>query len=158
MARLCCSSVTLLLVIVTLCLLPLKAHSSRCECLEEESVIDKTEARKLHIVAIFAILAASTIGCFIPALGRWFPAISPEKDYFFLIKAFAAGVILATGFIHILPDAVEKLTSPCLPESPWQDFPFASFGAMIAAIGTHVTLYIVYMSRTRVYLSSTKFL
>ncbi|XP_078158955.1 zinc transporter 5-like isoform X2 [Carex rostrata] len=136
MAKLCCSSVTLLLLLVILCLLPLTAHSSECECSEEDSDIDKMEARKLHIVAIFAILAASTIGCSIPALGRWFPAISPEKDYFFLIKAFAAGVILATGFIHILPDAIEKLTSPCLPESPWKDFPFAGFGAMIAAIGT----------------------
>ncbi|KAF3340957.1 zinc transporter 8-like protein [Carex littledalei] len=136
MAKLRCSSVTLLLLLVTLCLLPLLAHSSECECSEEDSDIDKTEARKLHIVAIFAILAASTIGCSIPALGRWIPAISPDKDYYFLIKAFAAGIILATGFIHILPDAIEKLTSPCLPESPWQDFPFAGFGAMIAAIGT----------------------
>lgn len=126
-------SVTFLLF--TLCLLPLTAHSSGCECSEEDSGTDKTEARKLHIIAIFTILAASAVGCSIPALGRWFPAISPEKDYFFLIKAFAAGVILATGFIHILPDAVEKLTSPCLPDSPWQDFPFAGFGAMVAAIG-----------------------
>ncbi|KAE8680330.1 Zinc transporter 3 [Hibiscus syriacus] len=31
-----------------------------------------------------------------------------------MIKAFAAGVILATGFVHILPDAFESLTSPCI--------------------------------------------
>ncbi|KAL0306087.1 UNVERIFIED_CONTAM: Zinc transporter 1 [Sesamum radiatum] len=53
-----------------------------------------------------------------------------------MIKAFAAGVILATGFIHILPDAFRTLTSPCLGENPWGKFPFAGFVAMMAAIGT----------------------
>ncbi|KAK0598791.1 hypothetical protein LWI29_038032 [Acer saccharum] len=52
------------------------------------------------------------------------------------IKAFAAGVILATGFIHILPDAFESLTSPCLNENPWRRFPFSGFVAMMSAIGT----------------------
>ncbi|CAK7356420.1 unnamed protein product [Dovyalis caffra] len=55
---------------------------------------------------------------------------------FFLIKAFAAGVILATGFIHILPDAFGSLTSPCLGQNPWGRFPFAGFVAMLSAIGT----------------------
>ncbi|OAY76870.1 Zinc transporter 8 [Ananas comosus] len=66
------------------------------------------------------------------------PLLRPETDVFFVVKAFAAGVILATGFIHILPDAFDKLTSSCLPDSPWQDFPFAGFGAMVAAIATLV--------------------
>ncbi|KAJ1696372.1 hypothetical protein LUZ63_004884 [Rhynchospora breviuscula] len=123
-------------LLVTLSFLPLTVHSASCDCSEDDSGRNKTEARKLHIIAIVTILSASAVGCAIPALGRWFPAISPEKDYFFLIKAFAAGVILATGFIHILPDAFDKLTSPCLPESPWQDFPFAGFGAMVAAMCT----------------------
>ena len=53
-----------------------------------------------------------------------------------MVKAFAAGVILATGFVHILPDAYESLTSPCLKENPWGKFPFTGFVAMIASIGT----------------------
>lgn len=64
------------------------------------------------------------------------PALSPEKDIFFIIKAFAAGVILSTGFIHVLPDAFENLTSPCLKEHPWGDFPFTGFVAMCTAMGT----------------------
>lgn len=52
------------------------------------------------------------------------------------MKAFAAGVILATGFIHILPNAFESLTSPCLKEHPWADFPFTGFVAMVATIAT----------------------
>jgi ZIP Zinc transporter len=91
------------------------------------------------IAAIFTILWAGAIGCTIPVLGRWFPAVSLYKDYFFCIKTFAAGDILATGFIHILPDALEKLTSPCLPQSPRQDFPFGGFVAMVAALGAYMT-------------------
>ncbi|KAJ6772452.1 METAL TRANSPORT PROTEIN [Salix koriyanagi] len=53
-----------------------------------------------------------------------------------MIKAFAAGVILATGFIHILPDAFDSLTSPCLAQKPWGGFPFTGFVAMMTAIGT----------------------
>ena len=79
------------------------------------------------------------LGCCLPVLGRRVPALRADGDVFFLVKAFAAGVILATGFIHILPDAFEKFTSECLPEGgPWQDFPFAGFGAMVGAIGTLV--------------------
>nr|POE75036.1 isoform 2 of zinc transporter 8 [Quercus suber] len=50
-----------------------------------------------------------------------------------MIKAFAAGVILATGFIHILPDAFESLSSPCLGQNPWGNFPFTGFVAMLSA-------------------------
>jgi solute carrier family 39 (zinc transporter), member 1/2/3 len=133
------------LLVITLCLLPLTAYSAGCDCSEDNSGRDKTEARKWHIAAIFTILSAGAIGSAIPALGRWFPAVSPDKDYFFYIKAFAAGVILATGFIHILPDALEKLTSPCLPQSPWQDFPFGGFVAMVAALGAYRTVKYVYV-------------
>ncbi|PQQ16066.1 zinc transporter 8 [Prunus yedoensis var. nudiflora] len=69
-------------------------------------------------------------------LGRPSRLCTPDRNIFFLIKAFAAGVILSTGFIHVLPDAFEKLTSPCLKENPWGKFPFTGFVAMVAAIGT----------------------
>ncbi|XP_062189710.1 zinc transporter 8-like [Phragmites australis] len=100
---------------------------------------DRARAKTLKIAAFFSILICGALGCCLPVLGRRVPVMRPEGDVFFLIKAFAAGVILATGFIHILPDAFDKLTSPCLPAGgPWQDFPFAGFGAMVGAIGTLV--------------------
>ncbi|XP_054791369.1 zinc transporter 1-like [Prosopis cineraria] len=52
-----------------------------------------------------------------------------------MIKAFAAGVILSTGFIHVLPDAFDKLRSPRLGDHPWK-FPFTGFVAMCTAMGT----------------------
>ncbi|KAK4355794.1 hypothetical protein RND71_024765 [Anisodus tanguticus] len=107
-----------------------------CTCDVEDEERNKSEALKYKMVALASILVASAIGVCIPVLGKAIPALSPERNFFFIIKAFAAGVILATGFIHVLPDAIERLTSPCLKEHPWGDFPFSGFIAMVAAMGT----------------------
>ena len=108
-----------------------------CEASTDEGN-DKGRALTLKIVAIFCILVASSAGCAIPSLGRRFPALRPDTDLFVAVKAFAAGVILATAFVHILPDAFDKLGSPCLVNGPWQKFPFTGLIAMLAAIATLV--------------------
>lgn len=105
-------------------------------CAGEESGEDSSAARKLKIVAIFAIFFSGSIGILSPIIGNSLAFLKPESNFFFLVKAFAAGVILATGFIHILPESFERLGSDCLPENPWHNFPFAGFVAMLAAIGT----------------------
>ncbi|PKA50588.1 Zinc transporter 5 [Apostasia shenzhenica] len=112
---------------------------------------NRSKAIPLKIAAIFSILAAGAVGVSLPSLGRWIPPLRPQADLFFAVKAFAAGVILATGFVHILPDAFDSLTSPCLSPSPWQHFPFAGFVAMAAAIGTLMldTIATGYFSRER---------
>ncbi|XP_014522941.1 zinc transporter 8 [Vigna radiata var. radiata] len=109
---------------------------AECTCDEEDEERDKGKAMRYKIAALVSILIASAVGVCIPLLGKVVPALSPEKNVFFLVKAFAAGVILATGFIHVLPDAFENLTSPCLKEHPWGDFPFTGFVAMCTAMGT----------------------
>ena len=119
-----------------LLLLPLLI-SAQCTCESDpEEQSSRTGATRYKLAAIFSILAASLIGVALPTLGKKIPALRPENDVFFAVKAFAAGVILATGFIHVLPDAFESLTSPCLGESPWGSFPFSGFVAMLSAIGT----------------------
>ncbi|CAN1810056.1 Zinc transporter 1 [Linum perenne] len=90
------------------------------------------------LVAICSILIASAIGVSLPILCRNIPTLHPDSKLFFLIKAFAAGVILATGFVHILPDAFESLSSPCLSENPWSRFPFPGFVAMVSAVITMI--------------------
>ncbi|KAM1032433.1 hypothetical protein ACFX2I_036014 [Malus domestica] len=110
--------------------------SAGCECNSETVDHDKFKVLKFKLVAISSILIASFLGVSLPMLGKKIPALNPENDIFFMIKAFAAGVILATGFIHVLPDAFESLTSPCLSETPWGNFPFTGFIAMLSAIGT----------------------
>ncbi|XP_061346517.1 zinc transporter 8-like [Gastrolobium bilobum] len=107
-----------------------------CTCDPGDDVRDKAKALRYKIAALVSILICSAVGVCIPFLGKIIPALSPEKDIFFVTKAFAAGVILATGFIHVLPDAFNDLTSPCLNAHPWGDFPFTGFVAMCTAMGT----------------------
>lgn len=107
-----------------------------CSCDPEDEDRNKKEALKYKMAALASILVASAIGVCIPVLGKAIPALSPERNFFFIIKAFAAGVILSTGFIHVLPDAFGSLTSPCLAEHPWGDFPFSGFIAMVSALAT----------------------
>jgi zinc transporter 1/2/3 len=107
-----------------------------CTCDTDDGDRDKHQALQYKLAAVASILIAGAIGVCIPILGKTIPALRPEKGVFFLIKAFAAGVILSTGFIHVLPDAFESLTSPCLDEKPWRTFPFAGFVAMTSAILT----------------------
>jgi len=122
-------------ILIFLVVLPILVRAE-CTCDAEDEDRDKGKAMRYKITALVSILIASAIGVCIPLLGKVIPALSPEKDIFFIIKAFAAGVILATGFIHVLPDAFENLTSPCLKEHPWGDFPFTGFVAMCTAMGT----------------------
>ncbi|XP_031497178.1 zinc transporter 8-like [Nymphaea colorata] len=105
-------------------------------CSPDDGCRDKHGALKLKIAALVSILVCSSIGVLLPLAGKFVPALRPERDAFFAVKSFAAGVILATGFIHVLPDAFESLSSSCLSEQPWQDFPFTGFIAMVSAMGT----------------------
>ncbi|KAI3498656.1 hypothetical protein L1887_34433 [Cichorium endivia] len=107
-----------------------------CTCELEEISGNNSRVLKYKLIALASILIAGGVGVSLPFAGNIFPALRPEKDGFFIVKAFASGVILATGFIHILPDAFESLTSPCLKEHPWGDFPFTGFVAMVATILT----------------------
>ncbi|KAL5713595.1 hypothetical protein ACHQM5_015657 [Ranunculus cassubicifolius] len=125
----------LIFSIFLLLLLPVAVYGE-CTCdVEEGNDTNKTKSLSLKIGAITSILFFGAIGVSIPILSKIFPAFEPGKDFFYMIKAFAAGVILATGFIHVLPEAFERLTSPCLKENPWGNFPFTGFIAMMAAIG-----------------------
>ncbi|XP_074307232.1 zinc transporter 1-like [Silene latifolia] len=108
-----------------------------CACDSRDLSSDnKTLKLKFKLGALCAILGSGGLGVALPLVGKRVSFLRPENDIFFIIKAFAAGVILATGFIHILPEAFESLSSPCLPESPWRVFPFAGLVAMAASIGS----------------------
>ncbi|XP_020089530.1 zinc transporter 7-like [Ananas comosus] len=107
---------------------------------EEEGCRDDAAALRLKLAAMAAILVAGMVGVAIPlAAGRKRRRLlSTESGFFALAKAFAAGVILATGFVHMLHDAEAALTDPCLPRFPWRRFPFSGFVAMAAALATLV--------------------
>lgn len=51
-----------------------------------------------------------------------------------MLAPYAAGVVLATGFVHVLPDANTALSNPCLGFTT--DYPVAFTLAAFAAILT----------------------
>uniref|UniRef100_A0A5B7BFT5 Putative ZIP family metal transporter n=1 Tax=Davidia involucrata TaxID=16924 RepID=A0A5B7BFT5_DAVIN len=103
---------------------------------ELEACRNDSIALILKVVAIAAILTAGVTGVAIPLLGKKRRFLRTDSNLFFAAKAFAAGVILATGFVHMLPGATSSLTDTCLPKYPWSKFPFSGFFAMMAALAT----------------------
>jgi hypothetical protein len=56
-----------------------------------------------------------------------------RQDLISIIVLTAAGVVLATGFVHVLPDANSALSNTCLnfnTDYPWA-FAIAAFAALI---------------------------
>ncbi|KAL2525620.1 zinc transporter 4 precursor [Abeliophyllum distichum] len=101
-----------------------------------EGCRDDSFALVLKMVAIAAILVAGVCGVAIPLAGKKRRFLQTDSNLFVAAKAFAAGVILATGFVHMLPDATSALTNSCLPKLPWSKFPFSGFIAMMASLAT----------------------
>lgn len=134
MAKLAAAALYALLLAVSL--LPVLV-TAECDCSDDAAAgRDKAGALRLKVVAIFCILAGGAVGAAVPSLGHSrLPALRPDTDLFLAVKAFAGGVILATGLVHILPAAFDALGSPCLA-GPWNKFPFAGMVAMLAAIAT----------------------
>ncbi|XP_027359241.1 probable zinc transporter 12 [Abrus precatorius] len=114
---------------------------SKCHCDNQTQGSDHkvSEALKYKLIAMASVSVASLIGVCLPIFAKNFSLVNPKNDLYLLVKAFAAGVILATGFVHILPEAFEALTNPCIGEKPWRMFPFSGFVAMV---GSTVTLII----------------
>ncbi|KAK7271350.1 hypothetical protein RJT34_27165 [Clitoria ternatea] len=133
------SIITISKLLCALCALLPTLASGDCTCdttTEEGQKSEPSEILHYKIGSIASVLVAGALGVSLPLLSKRIPNLHPKNDIFFMVKAFAAGVILATGFIHILPEAFESLTSPCLKENPWGKFPFTGFVAMLSSIGT----------------------
>ncbi|KAK1582628.1 hypothetical protein Q3G72_016848 [Acer saccharum] len=62
-----------------------------CTCDTEDEDRNKSQALKLKFAVIASILVTGAIGVCLPMLGKAIPALSPEKNIFFIIKTFAAG-------------------------------------------------------------------
>ncbi|XVF89093.1 hypothetical protein PTKIN_Ptkin19aG0103000 [Pterospermum kingtungense] len=110
--------------------------NTACKSSELEVCRDESAAFKLKLIAIASILLAGVAGIAIPLIGRHRKFLRTDGSLFVAAKAFAAGVILATGFVHMLSGGTDALTDPCLPKYPWSKFPFSGFFAMIAALIT----------------------
>lgn len=114
----------------------MSTHTCGGDAADAEGCRDEKAALILKVVAVASILITGIVGVAIPLVGKNRCFLRTDSNLFFAAKAFAAGVILATGFVHMLPDASSALTDPCLPKYPWSKFPFSGFFAMIAALAT----------------------
>ncbi|KAF2302883.1 hypothetical protein GH714_010118 [Hevea brasiliensis] len=112
------------------------SESDQCETETSNHCDDKEKALSPKIIAILSILVTSMIGVGAPLFTRSIPALNPERNLFVIVKTFAAGIILATGFMHVLLDSFDILSLSCLKENPWHKFPFTGFVAMLSAIIT----------------------
>lgn len=98
---------------------------------------DGTAATNLKLISIFVIFFTSVIGITLPGfLARFlFHGKTVHDKAILIIKCFAAGVILSTSLVHVLPDAFTAL-SDCQVSSrhPWKDFPFSGLVTLIGVL------------------------
>ncbi|XP_074332158.1 zinc transporter 6, chloroplastic [Apium graveolens] len=97
---------------------------------------DGVAASHLKRISIFIIFFTSIIGISLPVLlARLFQGKPAYDKAVLLIKCFAAGVILSTSLVHVLPDAFNALAD-CQVSSlhPWKDFPFSGLVTLIGVL------------------------
>jgi len=95
----------------------------------------------LRIGSIFILLVISFIGVVTPTLvkaNNW----KLIDKFLFVGKFFGGGVITATGFIHIFPEAVKVLSDECLSEFFQVYGASAGLFALIGALFTHMGDYL----------------
>ncbi|KAF8940467.1 Zinc/iron permease [Dissophora ornata] len=98
--------------------IPLALYRRDDPALPDECTTDTANKNEyntgLHVASVFIILASSTAGVFMPVIASKFRALRISGRVLTLGKQFGTGVILATGFIHMMPTAMSNLSSPCL--------------------------------------------
>ncbi|CAF1021425.1 unnamed protein product [Didymodactylos carnosus] len=119
-----------------------EAPSNPCSLSDEQ--INQSYNLTLHIISIFVILVVSCLGASFSVVTTRISCLHVSPIIINVGKFFGTGVILATGFIHMLPDANEALTDPCLPDS-WNIYgAYAGLFAMLAALVMQLTEFIAH--------------
>ncbi|XP_062180801.1 zinc transporter 6-like [Phragmites australis] len=97
---------------------------------------DGAAATRLKTGSLLAILVASAVGICLPvALTRAFRRSPGYARGLLLVKCYAAGVILSTSLVHVLPDALAALADCAVASRrPWRDFPFAGLFTLVGAL------------------------
>ncbi|KAK3905460.1 zinc-regulated transporter 2 [Staphylotrichum tortipilum] len=87
----------------------------------------------LHVGALLIILTVSSLACAVPMLAAKFPVLRIPEPFFFAVRHFGTGVLLATAFVHLLPTAFISLGNPCLSSFWTTDYP--AIPGAIALVG-----------------------
>ncbi|THG20155.1 hypothetical protein TEA_002391 [Camellia sinensis var. sinensis] len=93
-------------------------------------------ASNLKLISICVIFFTSVIGISSPVmLARLFHGKPVYDKAILIIKCFAAGVILSTSLVHVLPDAFDALADcQVASQHPWKDFPFSGLVTLIGVL------------------------
>lgn len=83
----------------------------------------------LHAGAVVIVWFVSTLACVFPILAKKVPGLRIPTRFFFAVRHFGTGVLIATAFVHLLPTAFVSLGNPCLG-----DFWTTDYNAMPGAI------------------------
>jgi len=88
------------------------------------------------VIGIPVIFVLGLVGSFLPSMvAKFFPKYGITKRYYFsFFNGFAAGIILAVGLIHSLPEAVEGFETALTSDSTTDSYPWAFFVAMMAIL------------------------
>ncbi|KAF4463350.1 low affininty zinc transporter [Fusarium albosuccineum] len=101
----------------------------------EKGGVDKEQYNTpLHVGALFIVLFVSTLACAFPVLATKFPGLRIPSRFFFAVRHFGTGVLIATAFVHLLPTAFISLGDPCLSSFWNQDYPAMPGAIALAAI------------------------
>lgn len=68
----------------------------------------------LHAAALFIIWFVSSLACAFPIAAAKFPGLRIPRRFFFAVRHFGTGVLIATALVHLLPTAFVSLGNPCL--------------------------------------------
>jgi zinc transporter ZupT len=84
--------------------------------------------------AVFIILFVSGLACSFPTLAKHFPGLRLSPRFFFAVRHFGTGVLIATAFVHLLPTAFISLGNPCLSPFWNEDYPAMPGAIALAGI------------------------
>ncbi|WYZ37696.1 hypothetical protein EsH8_II_001202 [Colletotrichum jinshuiense] len=88
----------------------------------------------LHVGALFIILGVSFFACAFPLIAAAIPGVRIPRPFFFAVRHFGTGVLLATAFVHLLPTAFILLGNPCLSSFWVEDYPAMPGAIALAGI------------------------
>ncbi|TDH73538.1 hypothetical protein CCR75_000008 [Bremia lactucae] len=81
-----------------------------CNSLDTDTEYDL----EFHIGAIFILFVVAAAGTTVPIISQIIPQGKANSVIMEAINAFAYGVVIATGLIHMIAEGIEKLSDECL--------------------------------------------
>ncbi|KAM0270238.1 hypothetical protein ACHAQH_009508 [Verticillium albo-atrum] len=88
----------------------------------------------LHVGALFIILTVSFLACAFPIIARKVQWMRIPPNFFFAVRHFGTGVLIATAFVHLLPTAFGLLGDNCLSSFWTSDYPAMPGAIALAAV------------------------